>query len=647
MVFGVVCWMVSSLGVLQVAYAIHRLLRSDRPALNVMSFVFLLVFSASLVALAMGLVGLLRPLPMAVLAGGIVAVIGRFGPDEIRLKRFGQDLNRLSTLARTWWTEMPVWLRWLTGVGLVISGMRFAFLVWALPPFVWDALTYHMTNVAQWTQTGRIAVFDTPMLRIYSPANFEVLATWLTVFIHHDAFVDAAGIPSYILGVIAVYAIGRGLHISKASSWIAAVAYGSTPALLLATTGTKNDPQVAALYLSLMAIVVNLGCRRDQTHERNPLGQVVLAFLIGLFAVGTKAYIVHLLAGGALVLAFNTRRTEGRKSWSEVLQSSRDQVRRARPGLRLGLVALLLAGMFLGGYWNVRNWVLTGNPFFPYGVTVGDQQVLQGADRTAHLGLDRLVSNLENLGAKFGDRLSPILPDLPYTTGWGWFAYGLGLPALGWALLRKPEIRPLIAGFTLSLLVLFLSDRPSPWNMRYVIWFPAVFALSFAAYLDWLPEFLDGYRRALIVLLTIAMGLNFVMTINEGRVGPEDFQAMLSRSIWEREAAYLRLTVPEEYAHALEFVPRDAILGYNVTGNGFIYPLYRADFSQRLAYIPLTGDETCDEVAHALEVHGTRYLFIAPEHTDDGVLGLLGRCASSQTVIRERARGLYVVKEPE
>jgi hypothetical protein len=28
--------------------------------------------------------------------------------------------------------------------------LRFVFLIWALPPFVWDSLTYHLTNVAHW-----------------------------------------------------------------------------------------------------------------------------------------------------------------------------------------------------------------------------------------------------------------------------------------------------------------------------------------------------------------------------------------------------------------------------------------------------------------------------------------------------------------
>jgi hypothetical protein len=646
MAFGVVCWAVSSLGVIQATCAVHRLLRSDRPAMNAMTFVFLLMFMATLIAFIMGLAGLLLPLPMAAVGAVILVVLEILGSDEIGLKQIGQDTIRVALEARNLWVQMPVWLRWFTGVGLALSALRFAFLIWALPPFVWDALTYHLTNVAEWTQQGRIELFDTPVVRIYSPANFEVLTTWMTVFLHNDVIIEASGIPSYLVAVLAVYAACRGLSLSRSASWLAAMGYGSTPALLLATTGTKNDPQIAAMYLGLVAIAVNLVGRRSQARERNPLGQIVLALLIALYAFGTKAYIGHMLPGVIVIFAFSGAWSVRKLAWAGLLRTTWGQLRYASSGLRLALAALVLAGFFLGGYWNVRNWVLTGNPFYPYGVAIGGQQVIPGSDRTARLGFDRLFANLDDLGAKFGDRLGPILPDLPETTGWGWFTYGLGLPALAWALLRRSTTRSLFAGFSLSLLVLFLSDRPSPWNMRYVIWFPALFAIAFAAYFDWMGEAPRGYFRILVALLTITLGMNFVMTINEGRVTPQDFATMLSRSTWDRDAAYLHLTVPIEYANALEFVPRDSILGYNVTSNGFVYPLFRSDFSQRIVYIPLKDNETCDQVAAAITDHGTRYLFVAPEQTDDQLMALLGRCAGSGSVIRERARGLYVVKEP-
>ncbi len=119
---------------------------------------------------------------------------------------------------------------------------------------------------------------------------------------------------------------------------------------------------------------------------------------------------------------------------------------------------------------------------------------------------------------------------------------------------------------------------------------------------------------------------------------------MLALPALERQSAGLSLKVPDEYAQALEIVPRDALLGYNVHNNGFIYPLYRADYSQRLVYVPILEDSTCLSIAEAIEARGTRYLFVAPEHTEDWILSLLNQCATEKDVLRERVRGLYVVK---
>lgn len=151
-------------------------------------------------------------------------------------------------------------------------------------------------------------------------------------------------------------------------------------------------------------------------------------------------------------------------------------------------------------------------------------------------------------------------------------------------------------------------------------------------------------RWAFAGLLTAACALNVSMTLNYNIVSPDDFKAMLNKPALQRQASDLQVTVPPEYAMALALVPPDAVLGYNVHGNGFTYPLYRADYSQHLVYVPIPPGSTCDSIADAMRARGTRYLFVAPEHTEDWILGLLNTCANEQDVLRERVRGLYVDK---
>jgi hypothetical protein len=71
--------------------------------------------------------------------------------------------------------------------------------------------------------------------------------------------------------------------------------------------------------------------------------------------------------------------------------------------------------------------------------------------------------------------------------------------------------------------------------------------------------------------------------------------------------------------------------------------LYRADFPRHWS-TPIEPEDSCEEIAVAMESR-TRYLFVAPEHTDDTLIRRLRVCAADDaSPIRERAPGLYVVR---
>jgi len=637
-------WLVAAGFILLLAYVTLRPLRSARPGLDVVIYLLLAVFLTSLFTFVAGVAGLLRPGPLAAMAVAGLAILLAVASIRSSLREIPDDLRSLRDASRALWAGLPPWLRLLTALGIGLGVARFAFLIWALPPFVWDSLTYHLTNVAHWIQAGRIELFDTPVDRIYSPANYELLATWFGVFLHHDVVVEAAGLPAYLIGLASVYCIGRSLGASRSAAWIGMLAYGSTPALLIATTGTKNDPHVAGYFLAALALAIDLSGGRSSDPAQNSLGEMLSIALALLLAAGTKTYIAHLLPGLFLIAALYLPGLRSPALWRDHLAASVRQWRESSAAARTGLAVLLCGGLLLGGYWNVRNWILTGNPFYPYGVIVEGSQVIQGPESYYHLGLDRLAENLANFAFKFGDKRAPIRPDLPNTTGWGWFVYGIGLPVALWGLLRRRRVRVLWVGFLVSLLTIMLSNRPSPWNMRYVIWFPALFCLAFTVLWDERPTRTPLARGALSVLYVLALSLNFATTLNYDKVSAEEFRSMLRLPTLQRQAALFEDNMPAPYAKALEFVPNDALLGYNVHNNGFVYPLYRSDFSQRVIYVPLSPQDTCEDIAGRMRESGTRYLVVAPEHTYDENIARLRECGDLETGIRERAQGLYVLR---
>jgi len=119
---------------------------------------------------------------------------------------------------------------------------------------------------------------------------------------------------------------------------------------------------------------------------------------------------------------------------------------------------------------------------------------------------------------------------------------------------------------------------------------------------------------------------------------------MLQLPALRRHAALFEDNMPAAFRNVLKFVPNEALLGYNVHNNGFIYPLYRSDFSQRVVYVPLSPQDTCEDIAGRMRQSGTRYLVVAPEHTSDENIARLRQCADLESEIRERAQGLYVLR---
>jgi hypothetical protein len=636
-------WLICTFFVLALAALIHRQLPLGRPALSAVSLILLVIFLTTLFVFLAGLLGLLRADSLAVIGFGGLVLMAAIPPWRKSLQQIPHDLSASVTDLRRFWSSLPRWLRFFSVAAVLASLLRFAFLIWALPPFVWDSLTYHLTNVAHWTQVGRIELFDTPILRIYTPANYEVLATWFTVFLHHDAFVETAGLPAYLLALVAVYACARSLGCSRPASWMGAMAYASTPALLLATTGTKNDPHIAAYYLASLALVLDLAGKRPPVHPRQSLSSLVLLSITLLLAAGTKAYIAHLLPGLALTALLIPGMRRALPHWRARLAEAAQGWRSLAASTRLSLLLLLLGAVLLGGYWNVRNWALTGNPFYPYGVTIEGARIFTGGERTARLNLARLAENLESLADKFGDAAGPIEPDLPETTGWGWFFYGLGLPAALWVGLTRRSFLPSVLGFLLSLLVLMLSIRPSPFNMRYLLWFPAVASLAYACWLDDLPSRPRVLPIVALVAFSVALALNLAMSLNYSRVSLDRFGLVLERPLWERQAALLKLNMPSEYEHAILFAPASEPLGYNVGSNGFIYPLYRADLSQRLVYVPVSESDDCPSIAARMRERGTRYLFVAEGHTPGQIISRVRVCAQDGGSLAEQSRGLYVI----
>lgn len=231
----------------------------------------------------------------------------------------------------------------------LLVGLRMMAHVWFLSPYVWDTLTYHLPKVADWVQYGKLVALPTPVARSYWPANFELFQTWFVLFFHHDFLIEAAGLPFYLLAVFSVYSSGRSLELSRNWSASLAVIYALTPSVFMNAVSCKNDIAVAALYLFLLSVMLDLRRHKDQVGSH--------AAVIGaaiLIAIGIKPYMVFILPGLMLIgfWCFGMKQTGSKQT----------------TGLDYSIPVvcfLLTTALILGVYWYVRNYWLFDNPFYP------------------------------------------------------------------------------------------------------------------------------------------------------------------------------------------------------------------------------------------------------------------------------------------
>jgi hypothetical protein len=584
-------WGLDNAILLACAIVATRPLRLGARALDAAVVLFGWILLATLITLLCGWAGHLRPLVITACCAALAAALAVAGWTGRLPARSAAPEPRAPR------RRAERWLRRAAFVLLALQAVRLAVHVWLLPPYVGDVLVYHLPNVAEWIQQERIVVFDAPAKRTFWPASFALLQTWFVLFPRHDFLIDAAGVPYLALAVLAVYSCARSLRVRPGLALLIAALYAYTPAVALHATSCNNDLPIAAAFLLLCALALD-GWRRGGRALRRG----VIAWLGLALAFGTKAYIAF-VAPGLVWLAF----------WCWLKSPARAPARAPSPPsspLPLSFLTVAAAiGLLLGVFWYARNAIVFGNPFYPTDFRLFGHLICGTGTGLSQQGTFRLAGLWENLimlfGEKIFDRWWPFHADLARMTGWGWFSFTCGPPALVYAVVRSAPMRAVALAFVIALLALLGCVTPDVWNMRFCLWFPALFALAFGVTVERLRPL--GIRRALLALALLCAALDLVGTLNIGKARPEDWRRMAELPVAQRSAAELGLFTGPTYRAALRTIPADAKVAYNIEGNVPLYPLYDADFSRDPVYVPIEADT---DIPAAMRERGVRYLFV-------------------------------------
>ncbi|HLY09991.1 MAG TPA: hypothetical protein VKW04_11860 [Planctomycetota bacterium] len=511
-IFGVVGLVLSAAFGAAASSALRRTIAPDAP-LELSFLIELLFFTAlqMLLVLGTGLAGLLAPLPLTLISAFGLGALAFF---RVLPPRPSWRLSRPDT-PRGW---VLAGLTAALAVSLVVK-------VLVLSPYWGDALYYHLPNVAEWVRHRRLVYGFMSDVRIWFPMGFELVETWWVVFLGRDTLIEAGGVQMLLLAAVSVRVLARAHDLDAP---LAGVVFAFTPALILHATSCGNDLASGALVLAAYALV----------STRMPRALQVFPLLLG---AGIKPTAIF-AATGVLVYSLRTGAA-------------------GRLDRRLAAV-LLSAGLVLGGFWYARNAVLKGHPLYP----VYGSQSVAGLRADPLENFDTLRRTLEELPRRMLDRF-PFSVHAPDATSWGWFVLPWGVALALIAVRSDPRFRGLAVAFTVGWFTTIALSPMNQLNLRFAVWFPAIFALA------------AGRKpgRLVVAAAVAASLLNFVATL-----------APLERTARDR------FLLPDTF-------PRGEPIACLFSEDMPSYLYYNGDFSRRLVY-PASREE--------LKASGVRFALV-------------------------------------
>jgi hypothetical protein len=372
-------------------------------------------------------------------------------------------------------------------LALAVGGLGWRLvLAYVLPPYGFDALSYHLPTVAEWLQTDRLSNSPLNVCCAHYPADGELAFVWQSVFLGNDTLVDTTQVGFAVLGALAVAGLARLAGVTVAGAVGAAALFALTPILLAQSNTAHVDVMATSTFLTavyfLLRYLDHWAFARSCTGgQGTPDARLLLVSGLGAgFALGTK------LNGPLVVVALAC----------VLLTRLGSACAHRRLPLRAALGAVLtfaLGALLVGGFWYFRDWVSFGNPVYPFRVEVLGIELFSGPRSPASAltapplefrdeptfvqvvhSWGRDILFWKNSSYSHGQRLGGLGPAWSY----------LGVPLLGaFAAVTAVRRRALFVNLLLPIGLIF-SLQPYRWWSRFTIVLAALGAIAIAYFVE-------------------------------------------------------------------------------------------------------------------------------------------------------------------
>lgn len=452
-----------------------------------------------------------------------------------------------------------------------------------LPPYSWDGLVYHLSMVGYWIQDGRMGehqVYAFHLMHNY-PINMELIFYWNTVFFRNDTIINCTQLFYVPLGMLSIYLLARNTGRRRSLSMLAGMLFLTFPIVIQQSTTCYVDIAVNAIFLASLAFLA---------RSRLEFSDIVYGAIgLGLF-LGSKGGGPFFIIG-ALIPAF---------IYHAPYLLRHVGFKRLLVWLATGVFLIML----IGSWQYMRNWVVHGNPAYPYKVEVMGKTIFDGRlklDRLegAHLlkGWKEKIEARSPLGQVYFSWSEPgkrYLYD-SRVGGLGAAHFVLLMPCLGAALLISLIRRDGKTFFTLIIILLaFWATPVGRFWVRYNFFVVGAFAISLAYILDLLRTSRAAHMLKSILLLLI------IPTLFLGARGDADFLSPAQiKYFLSKPAHYWHSTQftsggwePLFFRKIYELTKPGTVIAYDMHYTySFKYPLWNRDFSNKVYYIKCEKNE--------------------------------------------------------
>ncbi len=481
-----------------------------------------------------------------------------------------------------------------------------------LPPHIWDVFSYHLTPAVEWYQQGRIPLeIENPVRRINSSAlGMTVLNYWFFIFFRDDFLVELPQLLWALLLVPIAYVVLRKESVDSGWAFKFAVLCFFVPIILMQSITAKDHLGLNIGFMAALLFMYNYLLRGNK-------GNLIVSSLAFGLVLGYKIVApMYVAVAGTVFLLLLSAKNGGRLFARERTVS-----------MVVTIACSSLIMLVLGGYWYIRNIVLTGQLLGVIKKGTPPVDVSKDAGMPLWEAVDsinsfeyvqsissysKVIKGIQQFFPRVFDYQGVYGTDLAQISGFGpqFAAFGLIalLAAIGALLLKKHRTRPvnLLPYSSILLLIAYAPFYFTSFSYRLYSFFPLALILYGAIRFNDVGCFRKKMSATLTnVVISVCLLWNFVNTISPQYTNIGLFQEFVSLDASYRTSAeytnWFDRNHPNFY-RLMKYIPVDEPIAYvsRAGGDTWTFPYFDRNWRRKIVYLNRPKYLECREDYHCV-----------------------------------------------